>query len=144
MKFFGSMTDDNALWTRNAIETCVYNAVDIGQETADLIASNWLDGTLAACTSYFTGDIKYGKVGDLVIVYLYGSIPTTRSTNFYISTSTLPSGYRPSAAVKETNVIRTYKPLPIRVTTSGYIYLDAADRQVAASQSIRGEIAFTV
>lgn len=114
---------------------------DIGQENAELIAAD--------LTKTITGG-KYGKIGDMVVVYINyttsEAITVSANGTSQIGASALDSGYRPAAA--EYDIIRsTDTGLQLMVDTDGYVYLSnstAADITLQSGTTIKGEVAYYV
>ena len=122
-------------------DNVLYNATDIGQENADLIADD-LRNTLTLDSSYFSGTAKYDKIGSMVIVYVSITTLASQSSDRRIESGAIPSGNRPSSAVSE--VCRSYPSANLRVTTDGYVYLDYNDTTIPSGTAIKGEVAYFV
>ena len=71
---------------------------DAGQAFADFVAANYLNNSLSVNSDYFSGSIKYGKLGSLVVVYVNVTTSAVLYENKNISTDTLPSDYRPGTS----------------------------------------------
>lgn len=119
----------------------IKNALDIGQENADLIADD-LTNTLTLNSSYFSGTAKYDKIGSMVIVYVNVTTLASQSSNRRIESGAIPSGNRPSSTVSE--VCRSYPSANLRVTTNGYVYLDYNDTTIPSGTAIKGEVTYFV
>ena len=119
----------------------IEDALDIGQENADLIAAD-LTNTLTLDSSYFSGTAKYDKIGSMVIVYVNVTTLANQSSNRRIESGAIPSDSRPSTNTSE--VVRSYPSANLRVTTDGYVYLDYNETTIPSGTPIKGEVCYFV
>lgn len=117
------------------------NVLDIGQENADLIGAD-LANSLAANPEFFIGNLKYDKIGDMVIVYVSGTTYRPISEIVSINAEALPSAYRPSPNQQEE--CRSIQSANLIVGTDGAIELDPNGETIAKRAHIQGEVAYFV
>lgn len=117
---------------------------DIGQENADLIAAE-LTQTLTPYSGNFSGTVKYDKIGDMVIVYVSGTLSRTVSgvVPFQLTSNTVPLRYAPSEAIYER--CRSLPNTNLAVGHFGnYVHLMCDGLSIPSGTEIKGEVAYFV
>lgn len=139
----GTITRDGTPFNADSFNRIADEILDIEQYNADLIADE-LTQTLTANTSYFTGSIKYDKIGSLVIVYV--SVSTTAAisagTSRGLSSSAIASAYRP--ATQANGIIRNMTDPLLQVSTSGQVSVYPASEAIPTGTAIKGEVCYFV
>lgn len=118
---------------------------DIGQENADLIAAE-LTRTLTPDSGNFNGTVKYDKFGDMVIVYISGTLTRTISglVSFQLTSNAIPTGYAPSAAIYERCRTLPNADIWIRASGGSRVCLMCDGLSIPSGTEIKGEIAYFV
>lgn len=119
-RFEGDITDEGTTLDRNGIDEALQSYFDIGQENADLIAEE-LSDTGITITSGLTGSVKYGRIGNLVIVYCK-LVVDTAIDGFLAIAGGVPSDYRPTMDKLES--IRANDRLKVKLGTDGRLSVD--------------------
>ena len=91
----GDIEDEGTTLDQDGIEEALESYFDVGQENADLIAAELIN-TGISIRSTVTGSVKYGKIGDLIIVYVKLVVSSALTSGATIA-SGVPAAYRPAA-----------------------------------------------
>lgn len=125
---------------------------DAGQEFADTISADWT--ALTVNSTWFSGSVKYNKIGSMVIVYVNllqtgGSSGTSAlSGTADAATNNLPSALRPLSS--QNGTIRRIQNLSgndgvkpyLYVTSSGKVVVYCNGVSIPSNRYIRGEIVY--
>lgn len=125
---------------------------DAGQDYSDAISANW--AALTVNSIWFSGAVKYNKIGNIVIVYVNllqtgGSSGTSAlSGSADAATNNLPSALRPLSS--QNGTIRRIQNLSGNEAVQPYLYVNSAGKVVVycngtsipSNRYIRGEIVY--
>ena len=115
----GDITDEGTTLNSAGFDEALKSYFDIGQDNAELIG-NALSTTRTLATG-FSGEVRYGKLGDFVIVHV--QVATTQArTKRNMTSTTIPTAMRPTADILEG--IRGNDRKTIKLLTTGYVYLN--------------------
>ena len=122
-----------------------------GQPFADYIAQEHLSNALAVNTEMFTGSIKYGLIGSMVVVYVNVTSTATLFENKTISSEALPAAYRPSTSVlgdwRSISSMERYTVPMLQVNLNGnvqFIVNDSTTGTVPSGRTLKGEVAYFI
>lgn len=139
----GFITRDGTPFNAETFNRIADEMLDIGQKSADLIGAG-LSKSLTASSSYFTGTIKYDKIGDMVIVYV--DVVTTAlisgGTTRGLSASAIESEMRP--LTQASGLIRDMDDPLLHVTTSGLVCVNPNILSIPTGSAIKGEVVYFV
>ena len=139
----GTITQDGTPFSADAFNRIADDMLDVGQINADLIAAE-LTKTLGPASAYCSGNIKYDKIGSLVIVYVDVVTTATYSATFsqQLSFNQMESGYIPGTT--QSAIIRNLNDPLLRVSTSGLLSVYAPTEAIPTGTAIKGEVCYYV
>lgn len=138
----GTITTAGTPFKADTFNRIADEIMDVGQENADLVAK-MLTSTLTANSTYFSdGTIKYGQIGNMVIVYVFGTTSASLPANNtrVISTGNMTSGLRPSAITRGS--IRSTDAGLLQVTSGGTVGVVTGADAILSGTQIAGEVCF--
>lgn len=146
----GTVYQEGTPFSADIMNRLADEIADAGQEFADELTTGW--STLPVNSTWFTGSVKYKKIGSMVVVYanLYQNGSGSLSGAVELTSSNLPAEYRP--ATNRTGDFRPisnlsgydgYKPY-MQVTTTGKIFIQCNGINIPTTRYIRGEVVYEV
>lgn len=153
-RYEGTTYSEGTPFSADIMNRYADEVADAGQDFADILSTDW--SSLAVNSNWFSGTIRYKKIGSLVVVYanVYqtgGSGGSTAiSGEVDLISSTLPAALRPSASKTGDFRLITgltnydgYKPY-IEAKTTGKVVCQCNGVNIPATRWLRGEVVYSL
>ena len=146
----GTVYQEGTPFSADIMNRLADEIADAGQDFADELTDGW--STLPVNSTWFTGSVKYKKIGSMVVVYanLYQNGSGSLSGAVELTSSSLPSEYRPATnktgdfrPISNLSAYDGYKPY-MQVTTTGKIFIQCNGINIPSTRYIRGEVVYEV